>query len=88
MNQSVLNKVKILSTIKSAAQNKHTVILQYSDAKNKLSSREVEPYEFNGNKLWAHCLLRDNIRQFDISRIKSAEETENTFEPRRDIKIS
>lgn len=76
------------SVIESAARNGRTVRLTYTDKKGEQSVRNVEPYEFRDNKLWAYCRKKKGIRQFDLNRIEKAKETHYVYMPKWDVKIN
>ena len=80
-------KPGVMATIRSAALAVQTVEIVYVDSSGQSSLREVEPYEFRGDKLWAFCLESNGIRQFTISKILDAKLTGRIFAPRWPIKI-
>ena len=77
----------ILAAITQAARERRVVNLSYLDQKGVHTVRAVEPYEVKKGKLWAHCLQRDAIRQFDLNRIVQAVPTERTFIPRHEVRL-
>jgi len=77
----------ILDTITKCARASQTVIIAYADTKGVITAREVEPYEFKEDKLWAYCLVRQGVRQFTFGSIVSAMPTGRVFTPRWPIQI-
>lgn len=77
----------ILTAITDAARARRVIKISYLDKKNVHTVRAVEPYEVRDGKLWAHCLQRDAIRQFDLNRIVQAVPTERTFTPRHEVRL-
>lgn len=78
----------VLSTIISAAKNKHTVTIQYKDSKGQVSTRVTEPYELRDDSYWGYCHMRGSIRNFKIASILSATEDVTTYTPRWPIQIT
>lgn len=76
------------SVFEEAARNRNTVRMTYTDAKGDVTTRNVEPYEIRGNKLWAYCRKKKGIRQFDMNKIDKAKPTKNIFIPKWDIKMN
>jgi len=76
-------KVKFSDQIRLAINQSKTISIDYSDVKNDISTRELEPLGliFWGNNwtLVAWCFLRDNYRTFRLDRINDLNLTENTF---------
>lgn len=77
----------VLEIIEKAAKRNQVVIINYVDGKGSQTTREVEPYEFNQNGLYAYSLDKNAIRLFKYERIIAAMPTNKTFVPRWDIKI-
>lgn len=77
----------VKDTIAHAAKEKRVVRLEYRDLKGNVSVRNVEPYEFRGNRVYAYCRKRKSIRQFDFSRIQQAKITRYAFLPKYPIRI-
>lgn len=71
-----------------AADAGKTVRITYTDAKGDTSTRNVEPYEIRGTKLWAYCRKKKGIRQFDMNKIEKAKQTSYMYIPKWDVKMS
>jgi predicted DNA-binding transcriptional regulator YafY len=69
----------VMSVLEEALLNQVTVNLAYTDAQGRSTQREVEPMIFalTGGRwlLVAWCRLRDDIRWFNLSRIRQATAT-------------
>jgi predicted DNA-binding transcriptional regulator YafY len=75
-----------LKTIQSALTAQKTLEFDYfSNYNNTITHREVEPLGlvFYSNRwhLMAHCLMRDDLRDFRTDRIQKVEITRNEFNP-------
>ena len=61
----------------------------YKENEDELTSREIEPYRLqNGREGWyveAYDLTKNGVRHFKLDRIKEADPTGATFEPRQEI---
>lgn len=61
----------------------------YKENEDELTSREIEPYRLqNGREGWyveAYDLTKNGVRHFKLDRIKEAEPTGASFEPRPEI---
>lgn len=70
---------RVMSALEQALIDQVTVNLAYTDADGRSTHREVEPMIFalTGGRwlLVAWCRLRDDIRWFDLSRIRAATAT-------------
>lgn len=77
----------ILTNVQQAARERRVLRLSYLDKKGTHTVRSVEPYEIRGDKLWAYCLQRNAIRQFDMNKIVQAMLSDKTFQPRYEVKI-
>lgn len=77
----------IVQNIQQAAFERRVLRISYLDKKNVHTVRSVEPYEIKNGKLWAHCLQRNGIRQFEMNRIVQAVVSEKSFVPRHEVKI-
>jgi len=53
----------------------------------KPGAREVEPYEIRGGDFFGFDTEKEEIRRFKIDQIQNIEETDNSFDPRWDIKV-
>lgn len=78
-------KTKFSQVIRSAIQNNVTLVVEYTDVKNKKSEREVEPL---GLIFWganwtlvAWCKLRNGYRTFRLDRLTKLVESGLLFEP-------
>jgi proteasome accessory factor C len=64
----------------------------YKENEGELATRTVEPYQLvNGREGWyiaSYDVERKAMRHFRLDRIKSAQVTETTFEPRTDLDFS
>ena len=63
-----------------------TLRFTYEDSKGEVTQRHVEPYEIKGDRLFAHCLDRDSIRQFKIEKMEGVIHGEK-FRPRHAIVV-
>jgi predicted DNA-binding transcriptional regulator YafY len=75
-----------LKTIQTALTSHKTLQFEYfSNYNSTFSQREVEPlglvYYSNRWHLMAHCLLRDDLRDFRTDRIQKVIITQNDFDP-------
>lgn len=77
----------IQQNIQQAAIERRVLKISYLDKKGTHTIRSVEPYEIKNGKLWAHCLQRNGIRQFDLNRIVQAVLSDKSFVPRHEVKI-
>lgn len=70
---------RVVSVIEQALVDQVTVNLTYTDTQGRTTRREVEPMIFalTGGRwlLVAWCRLRDDVRWFDLSRIRTATAT-------------
>lgn len=70
---------RVMSALEQSLLDQVTVKLTYTDARGQTTQREVEPIIFaltHGRWLFVGwCRLRDNIRWFDLSRIRGATAT-------------
>jgi predicted DNA-binding transcriptional regulator YafY len=70
---------RVMSVLEEALIDQVTVNLTYTDAQGRSTRREVEPMIFALTRgrwlLVAWCRLRDDIRWFDLSRIRDATAT-------------
>ena len=70
---------RVMSVLEQATVDQVTVNISYTDGKGQITQREVEPMIFaNTGERWllvAWCRLRDDIRWFDLTRIRSATST-------------
>lgn len=78
---------EFLNTIINSASTLNTVMLSYIDKEGVITEREVEPYEMKDGKLWAYCMVKQSIRQFDFGNIVNAVGTTRNFNPRWPVKI-
>jgi predicted DNA-binding transcriptional regulator YafY len=82
---------KVYDSLIEAMQNKKVIAFEYVDKSGVATQRSIEPYEVKqrGNALYVygHCLEKDAIRQFDLSRIGGFETTQFEYEPRYEIKV-
>lgn len=77
----------ILPNIQQAARERRVLRLSYLDKKGIHTVRSVEPYEIRDGKLWAYCLQRNGIRQFEMNRIVQAVLSDKAYVPRHEVKI-
>lgn len=70
---------RVMSVLEQATVDQVTANLTYTDAKGRVTRREVEPMIFalTGGRwlLIAWCRLRDDVRWFDLTRIQLATAT-------------
>ncbi len=78
---------RVIST--AVADRRLLAFEYYKENEDEFSKRKVEPYALiNGREGWyvaAWDLDREALRHFRLDRIKSAEATEATFEPRPEV---
>jgi predicted DNA-binding transcriptional regulator YafY len=71
------------------ADSKVLELSYYKENEDELNSRQIEPYRLqNGREGWyveAYDLKKSGVRHFKLDRIKEAELTGETFEPRAEI---
>lgn len=69
--------------IKKGLLEQKVISFDYINANNKKSNRQIEPYKlFYKGRYWylvGHCLKRNNIRIFKLSRMKNVDLTNNCF---------
>jgi predicted DNA-binding transcriptional regulator YafY len=79
----------VIDSIRQAGREKKLLKIQYRKLNNEISERVVEPYEIKDGRLWAYDTAKDdNIRQFLMVGILSAQVLEEVFDPRWPIKIA
>ncbi|MGC8771709.1 MAG: helix-turn-helix transcriptional regulator [Brevinematia bacterium] len=82
-NKSLLSNISIL---KSAIENNRMVKFNYTNIKNETTEREVEPYKLilygSSWYLFAYCRVRNDYRNFKISRLKNLITLDKDFIPR------
>lgn len=80
-----------LTNIQRAIARREVLKLEYSNAENEASLREVEPVGIYYYSLSWHligwCRLRNEFRDFRSDRIRSLVNTGNTFEPRSKLSL-
>lgn len=59
--------------VHDALQNGQQLEIEYMDEGGSVTKRKIDIQRINGNKIKAHCHLRDALRVFDIDKIKSVE---------------
>ena len=84
---------QVLDIIKQAAIARKVLRIIYVEKDGTSEGwRYVEPYSFSGDEhekaFFAWDLGKNGIRRFALSRINSAEITENSFAPRYAIEIN
>jgi proteasome accessory factor BC len=71
------------------ADSKVLELSYYKENEDELNSRTIEPYRLqNGREGWyveAYDLKKEGVRHFKLDRIKEAEMTGDSFEPRAEI---
>ncbi|HEX4729826.1 MAG TPA: WYL domain-containing protein, partial [Solirubrobacterales bacterium] len=71
------------------ADSKVLELSYYKENEDELTSRTIEPYRLqNGREGWyveAYDLKKDGVRHFKLDRIKEADLTDRSFEPRPEI---
>lgn len=73
--------------IKQAGKDKRTLKMIYLKSSEGPTSREVEPYEIRGEDFFGYDVQKNGIRRFKLDQISSLEETDNSFNPRWEIKV-
>ncbi|MBU1202523.1 ribonuclease H-like domain-containing protein [Patescibacteria group bacterium] len=58
--------------IVAALKNGDQLEIEYMDDKGKTTIRKIDIQRIDGNKIKAHCHLRDAVRIFDVDKIKTA----------------
>ena len=75
----------VLSSLQNAITNFHLVKLNYTNAKNILSERVVEPFALlsilEGWLMVAYCRLRKEFRYFRLDRIQKLQIQQEQFTP-------
>lgn len=90
--QRLNNDFEYLSTIQNAIISKHILDIQYSNMKDEVSKRQVEAiglvfYAFSWHMI-AWCHLREEYRDFKVSRILSIDDMGMPFRKQNHIKLS
>ncbi|RFS15635.1 YafY family protein [Emticicia sp. C21] len=90
--QRLNNDFEYLSTIQNAIVSKHILDIQYSNMKEEVSRRQVEAiglvfYAFSWHMI-AWCHLREEYRDFKVSRIQSINDMEIPFRKQNHIKLN
>jgi predicted DNA-binding transcriptional regulator YafY len=81
--------VGVIDAIRQAAREHKLLKIQYRKLDATISERVVEPYEIKGGtRFFAHDIAKDEIRQFIITGILTAQVLEEVFDPRWPIKIA
>lgn len=76
-----------MDEIVNSARDLKCVRIRYRDAKQAVTERNVEPYEFKNGKLYAYCHVKNGIRAFTVTNILSAGETNEHYNPRFPVLI-
>lgn len=74
-------------SIKKSADTRTLLEIYYVDSKGVGKSRFVEPYEYQGEFIYAYCNSSQGIRKFRLNNIRNVKNTKTTFIPRWEIKI-
>jgi len=82
-----------LTSIQKAIVNYTVLKINYhSNSKKELTSREIEPLAISfTNKSWyviAHCRLRNQMREFRLSRIRTLDTLPKVYRPRENFKLN
>lgn len=90
--QRLNNDFEYLSTIQNAIVSKHILDIQYSNMKEEISRRQVEAiglvfYAFSWHMI-AWCHLREEYRDFKVSRIRSINDMGIPFRKQSHIKLN
>lgn len=76
-----------MSMIRAACWDERALDIRYRDAGGQITERRVFPlaivYLDRGTALLAWCCLRKDFRKFLMSRLETAEQTEESFRPDR-----
>lgn len=75
------------NAIKKSADTRTLLNIYYVDSKGIGKQRFVEPYEYQGEFIYAYCHSSDGIRKFKLTNIRSIKNTKTGFTPRWEIKI-
>lgn len=66
------NSKTVEQKVHDALANGDQLEIEYIDDKGETTRRKIDIQRINGNKVKAHCHLRDAVRVFDIDKIKTA----------------
>lgn len=75
-----------LSDLQFALTNYRLTKIEYTNEKNKTTTREIEPFALLSTENWllvAYCRLRSEFRFFRLDRIKKLEILSDQFEPHK-----
>lgn len=76
-----------MNEIVGGAKDLKCVRIRYRDAKQQVTERTVEPYEFKNGKLFAYDHMHQGIRAFTVANIMAAGKTNQTYNPRFPVLI-
>lgn len=77
-----MNKGAIREIVNDAIQENKVLSIKYVDKKGTHSTRDIEPTEIKGDKLFGYCLNKGSIRCFIIDSILAVKPTEKIFTSR------
>jgi hypothetical protein len=81
----------IKKTISSAGRNLNTVIITTVGDDGSMDSKEIEPYAYsckgNSEVFFCYDIANRVVRSYLLSKIISAQETRNSYTPRREINV-
>jgi predicted DNA-binding transcriptional regulator YafY len=77
----------IRAAIDQSAKENRVLRIKYTNQKDETQFRNVEPYEYKGDHLFAYCRKKKNVRRFDLKKIESAKLTSYTYFPKWPVKI-
>lgn len=78
----------ILPNIIRAATEGKLLKISFMDKKGVHTNRTIEPYEIRDGVLFAHCRVKNGIRQFALNQIIQAIVLKETYTPRYPVKIN
>ena len=82
-----MTKEELENIIHNAGEAQKVLRIRYRDKKDRVETRNVEPYEIKNDHLFAYCRKRKGIRQFHLERIESAKQTNYPYFPKWPIKL-
>lgn len=78
--------MSIKDIIHSAGKNLHTIMITAREKDGSVETREAEPYSYRvtagTEKFFCYDIRKGGTRNLFVSNIISAEETNNSFQPR------
>ncbi|WP_127495886.1 helix-turn-helix transcriptional regulator [Paenibacillus glycanilyticus] len=78
-----------LPLLRAAITERKVIRFDYINAKNERTTRELEPvrlhFKYGSWYIYGYCLTRCDYREFRLSRMVEAFQTERCFEPHREV---